>query len=216
MLYHDAFSSTWSRLRFIYRLYVDFTKSLVAFEAVHKPVVTIFGSGMVPEDHPYYAMTVKLANRLAESGFGVLTGGGKGLMQAANQGAVERKGASYSCRIAIKSETNDKPFLYHVDRLVESFWLRKLFLIRPAQAFIVVPGGFGTLDEVFEILTLMRTAKLDSRIVIFVGLEYWALLRKFIEERLLTDGMIDAGDLKGMAWVDSADEVLAILRNLDQ
>lgn len=215
MLYHDAFSSAWSRIKFIYKLYVDFSESLIAFEAIHKPVVTIFGSGMTPEDHPYYPMTKALANALADAGYGVLTGGGKGLMQAANEGAIERKGASYSCRIALKNEINEKPYLYNVDRLVESFWLRKLFLIRPAKAFIVVPGGFGTLDEVFEVLTLMRTLKLDHRIVIFVGLEYWSFLRKFIEETLVAQGMIDESDLKLMAWVDSAEGVLDCLKGLE-
>lgn len=213
MLYHDAFSSTWSRIKFIYHLYTDFSESLVAFKAVKTPVVTIFGSGMLSSDHPYYKKTVKLGNLLADHGYGVLTGGGKGLMEAANQGAVERNGDSYSCRIALKSEMHVKPYLYKVDRLVGSFWLRKLFLIRPSDAFIVVPGGFGTLDEVFEVLTLLRTSKLNQGVVIFVGTEYWSYLRDFIEKRLLADGMIDAVDLKYMAWVDTEQEVIDILKD---
>lgn len=214
MLYHDAFSSAWSRIKFIYSLYADFTKSLKAFERVKKPVITVFGSGMVLEDHDYYRMTLVLANHLADAGYGILTGGGLGLMQAANQGAIERGGASYSCRIALNNEMHVKSYLYNVDRLVGTFWLRKLFLIRPAEAFVVVPGGFGTLDEVFEVLTLLRTSKLSRRVVIFIGQEYWKLLRAFIEQRLLGDGMIDASDLQYMEWVDTPEEVLEILERI--
>lgn len=210
-MYEDAFSSTRSRFRFVYDLYHDFSKALSTFRAIQGPVLTFFGSGMVPEDHPYYLQTQDLARVLAEHGYGIMTGGGGGLMMAANEGATLAQGRSYSCRISLRSEEHQRMDLYHVERRVRSFWLRKLFLIRPASAFIVVPGGFGTLDEVFEVLTLLRTKKLKHKKLIFINRAYWSLLTQFIEERLLAERLIDPHDTQWIAWADSPEEVLSIL-----
>ena len=210
ILYHNHFKKAWRRIKFFYHLYEDFTNTLRAFKYIKDPVVTIFGSGVVAQEHQYYKDTILLGSALAKAGYNILTGGGPGLMEAANQGALQY-GLSYSCRIALKFEQSYNSHLYHISPLVNSFWLRKLFLIRPARAFVVVPGGFGTLDEVFEVLTLLRTAKIKKRQVIFFNTAYWKFLQQFIETSMIKDGMIDVKDLALISWVDTAEEVVALL-----
>jgi uncharacterized protein (TIGR00730 family) len=194
---------------------IDFSKALYAYRKIKRPTVTFFGSGMVSSDHAFYTQTHDLAEALGQAGYGILTGGGPGLMRAANEGAVKAEGDSYTCRIALRTETASQTLANTVDHWVSTFWLRKLFLIRPACAYIVVPGGFGTLDETFEVLTLLRTAKLENKKVIFYLMEYWQPLRDFIEHKMLAHGLIDAQDMDWIVWAESSEQVITVLDALN-
>jgi len=164
--------------------------------------VTVFGSARFDEDHPYYAMGREVGRRLAEAGFAVMTGGGPGVMEAANRGAREAGGLSLGCNIRLPREQKPNEYL---DRFVEfeHFFVRKVMLVKYSSAFIVLPGGFGTLDEAFEVVTLIQTHKLDSFPVVALGGAYWEELTQFLTDSLLKEGTISADDLKLITLADS-------------
>jgi uncharacterized protein (TIGR00730 family) len=187
---------------------------LRGFRALHfvGPCVTVFGSARFPETHPYYALGREIGGRLAEAGFTVMTGGGPGLMEAANRGAREAGGRSIGCNIRLPVEQQPNAYL---DRWVEFryFFVRKLMLLKYSYAFVALPGGFGTLDELFETLVLIQTKKIKDFPVILVGREYWAPLTDFFGERLLRNETISPGDLSLFSVTDSAEEVAALIRD---
>ena len=164
--------------------------------------VTVFGSARFDEDHPYYAMGREVGRRLAEAGFAVMTGGGPGVMEAANRGAREAGGLSLGCNIRLPREQKPNEYL---DRFVEfeHFFVRKVMLVKYSSAFIVLPGGFGTLDEAFEVVTLIQTHKLDSFPVVALGGKYWEELTQFLTDSLLKEGTISPDDLKLITLADS-------------
>jgi len=173
--------------------------------------VTVFGSARFAEGHRYYALARQLGKRLAEEGFTVMTGGGPGIMEAANRGAKDAGGLSIGCNIELPHEQKLNPYL---DRFVEfeHFFVRKVMLVKYSQAFVVMPGGFGTLDEVFETLTLMQSNKIESFPVVAMGGEFWATIRRFIRDSLVAEGTISASDLDLIDLTDSADEAVQIIR----
>jgi uncharacterized protein (TIGR00730 family) len=156
--------------------------------------VTVFGSARFSEDHPYYEMGREVGRRLAEAGFTVMTGGGPGIMEAANRGAREAGGASIGCNISLPKEQHPNPYL---DRFVEfeHFFVRKVMLVKYSSAFVVLPGGFGTLDEAFEVVTLIQTRKLESFPVVALGGAYWEELADFLAKTLVREGTISRADL---------------------
>jgi uncharacterized protein (TIGR00730 family) len=164
--------------------------------------VTVFGSARFDEDHPYYAMGREVGRHLAEAGFAVMTGGGPGVMEAANRGAREAGGLSLGCNIRLPREQKPNEYL---DRFVEfeHFFVRKVMLVKYSSAFIVLPGGFGTLDEAFEVVTLIQTHKLDSFPVVALGGAYWEELTQFLTNSLLKEGTISSDDLKLITLADS-------------
>jgi uncharacterized protein (TIGR00730 family) len=164
--------------------------------------VTVFGSARFDEDHPYYDMGREVGRRLAEAGFAVMTGGGPGVMEAANRGAREAGGLSLGCNIRLPREQKPNEYL---DRFVEfeHFFVRKVMLVKYSSAFIVLPGGFGTLDEAFEVVTLIQTHKLESFPVVALGGAYWEELTQFLTDSLLKEGTISADDLKLITLADS-------------
>jgi len=210
-LYNSSFSSFWSKFLWAYHFFIDFTYALWVYRAVKKPVIAVFGSAAICEGQYYYQITHQLCERLAHAGYGIMTGGGSGLMEAANAGAIQAEGKSYSCCMTLHTEKKKKRQVNTIDHLVHSFWLRKLFLIRPACAYIVVPGGFGTMDEVFEVLTLLRTHKIQDKKVIFYGSAYWESLRHFIEHTMVGLGTIQPSDLDYIVWADTEEEVFKAL-----
>jgi len=190
-----------------------FLEFLHGFESLQfdRPAVTVFGSARFGEDHPQYASARALGRRLAEEGYAVITGGGPGVMEAANRGAREAGGMSIGCNIRLPKE--QKPNAY-LDRFIEfeHFFVRKVMLVKYSCAFVVMPGGFGTLDEAFEVLTLIQNKKVESFPVVLMGGEYWTALRRFVEETLVREGTIDPADLALMQPAGSVDETIERIR----
>ena len=173
-----------------------FLEMLRGFEELDlaKRCVTVFGSARFPSGHPYYEQAYQVGRLLAERGFAVMTGGGPGLMEAANKGAREAGGCSIGCNIRLPLEQRPNPYL---DRFVEfeHFFVRKVMLVKYSTAFIVMPGGFGTLDEAFEVVTLIQTGKLESFPVVALGGEFWTEMEDFLRNSMLSEGTINEAEL---------------------
>ena len=181
------------------------------FRALHfvGPCVTVFGSARFDEHHPYYAMAREVGGALVGLGFTVMTGGGPGVMEGANRGAREAGGVSVGCNIELPFEQNPNPYL---DRWVTTqyFWVRKVLLIKYSYAFIVLPGGFGTLDELTEALTLIQTRKILQFPIVLMGRDYWAPFMAMV--KAMTDaGTISPADLDLMLVTDSVPDAMAHL-----
>lgn len=183
------------------------------FRALHfvGPCITVFGSARFDEDHPYYELAREIGRSLAREGFTVMTGGGPGIMEAANRGAKDVGGRSIGCNIELPEEQVPNPYL---DRWItfQHFYVRKVMLVKYSYAFIAMPGGFGTMDEVFETATLIQTGKIKDFAIIMVGSEYWRPLLGFMQDTLVAHGTVDAEELAAVHVVDSAEEAIAILR----
>jgi uncharacterized protein (TIGR00730 family) len=192
------------------RIFLEFVRGFQALESLGS-CVTVFGSARFHEDHRYYQMARQLGKRLAEEGFTVMTGGGPGIMEAANRGAKEGGGYSIGCNIELPREQKLNQYL---DRFVEfeHFFVRKVMLVKYSQAFVVMPGGFGTLDEVFETVTLIQTRKIDYFPVVAMGGEYWASLREFITRTLVGEGTINASDVELIYLTDSIDKAVEVIK----
>ena len=169
------------------------------------PCVTVFGSARFGEGHPHYALARDVGARLARAGFTVMTGGGPGLMEAANRGAKEVGGVSVGCNIELAREQRPNPYL---DRWItfRHFFVRKLMLVKYSYAFIAMPGGFGTLDEIFEVATLIQTGKIKQFPLVLMGREFWRPFMDFLRGRLLEGGMIDPTDYERFLVTDSPEE----------
>jgi uncharacterized protein (TIGR00730 family) len=171
--------------------------------------ITVFGSARVSEESRYYAAAREVGRGLAERGYAVFTGGGPGVMEAANRGANEAGGLSVGCNIELPHEQSPNPYA-NLSIDFRYFFVRKTMFVKYSEAFVVFPGGFGTLDELFEALTLIQTGKVKRFPVVLYGSEYWAGLLDWIRERLAVDGMVSADDLALVQVVDSTEEVCAI------
>ncbi len=192
------------------RVFLEF---LHGFESLdfQGPCVTVFGSARFRSPHPYYRMARMLGRRLAEAGFVVMTGGGPGIMEAANRGAREGGGLSIGCNIHLPQEQKPNPYL---DRFVEfdHFFVRKVMLVKYSTAFVVLPGGFGTLDEVFETLTLIQTRKIEQFPVILMGRKFWRHLRQFTFQSLVREKTIDPADIDLCELTDSPSQAVDLIR----
>lgn len=185
------------------------------FENLSKigPCVSIFGSARTKPDHPHYKLTVDVAEKIVELGFGIITGGGPGIMEAANKGAKNALGPSVGLCIELPFEQTVNKFIDDDKSLdFDYFFVRKVMFMKYAQAFVVMPGGFGTLDELFEALTLIQTKKAEKFPVILVGKSFWDGCITWIKEELLTNNQyISIIDLDLFSVVDSPNEVANIL-----
>ena len=193
-----------------FRILCEFVRGFRTFHFVG-PCVTVFGSARFPETHPHYALARELGRRLARAGFTVMTGGGPGLMEAANRGAREAGGRSVGCNIELPQEQRPNSYL---DRWItfRHFYVRKVMLVKYSYAFVAMPGGFGTLDEIFETAVLIQTGKIRDFPLILMGQEFWQPLMEFLESRLVREGTVEPGDVKRLTVTDSVDEaVTAIL-----
>jgi len=164
------------------------------------PCVTVFGSARTPVDDPDYATAREVARSLAQMGFTIMTGGGPGIMEAANRGARDAGGVSVGCNIRLPHEQQPNPYL-DVSIDFDYFFIRKVMLVKYSYAFVVMPGGFGTLDEMFEALTLIQTAKIHDFPVVVMGSRYWAPLREQLE-LMVQQGTITATDLDLLCVTD--------------
>jgi uncharacterized protein (TIGR00730 family) len=192
-----------------------FAECLRGFRALHfvGPCVTVFGSARFPDGHPYYALARDVGHELARAGFTVMTGGGPGLMEAANRGAKDVRGRSIGCNIELAREQRPNPYL---DRWItfRHFYVRKLMLVKYSYAFVALPGGFGTLDELFEIANLVQTGKIQQFPVVIIGRDFWQPLIDFVRDRLIGIGTIDAADIERVLVTDSPAEAAAAITDV--
>jgi uncharacterized protein (TIGR00730 family) len=172
--------------------------------------VSIFGSARTPPDHPRYAEARKIGNALGNAGFAVITGGGPGIMEAANRGARDAGACSVGLNIELPFEQGANPY-QDIGLTFHHFFARKVMFVRYATGFVVFPGGFGTLDELFEALLLVQTRKIREFPVVLVGTEWWSGLIHWARDRLAAEAMISPGDLELMRCTDDPDEVVAII-----
>ncbi len=186
---------------------IDFLKGFWLLGGVG-PAVTVFGSARFPATDPAYKLGVDTGAALAKAGFTVVTGGGPSIMEAANRGAFEAGGQSVGCNIHIPREQRPNPYVGRY-AVLKYFFVRKFMLTRYSAAFVVLPGGLGTLDELFEIITLIQTGKLTERPVVLVGREYWTGLLQWIQTTLVAKGAVTALEFQNLYLVDTAAEAAA-------
>jgi uncharacterized protein (TIGR00730 family) len=190
----------------IFRIMAEFVEAIETLSRV-KRAVSIFGSARTKPDDPYYQKAELLARRLVERGFGVITGGGPGIMEAANKGAAEAGGQSVGMNIRLPLE--QKPNRYaNVSIDYKYFFIRKVMFVKYAVAYVILPGGFGTMDELFEALTLIQTKRIKSFPVILMGSEYWKGLFDWLRETMLRDNRISPEDLERFQIIDDPDEAV--------
>jgi len=177
------------------------------FMQVDRPCVTIFGSARFREGHKYYEQAREMGRALGEAGFCVMTGGGPGIMEAANRGCKEAGGLSIGANIHLPNEQRPNPY---IDRFMEfeHFFVRKVIMVKYSSAFVVCPGGFGTLDEIFETLVLMQTDKIDDFPVVALGADFWAPMIDFFQSRMVAEGTITPADIDLIRITDSIDEAM--------
>ena len=182
------------------------------FERMSKigPCVSIFGSARTKPDNEYYLLAEKIAKRIVEAGYGVITGGGPGIMEAGNKGAFEVQGKSVGLNIDLPFEQNHNPYIDAEHNLeFHYFFVRKVIFVKYSQAFVIMPGGLGTLDEMFEALTLIQTKKINRRPIVLFGKSYWTGLIAWIKDVMLEEEHnISPDDLNLFIIVDSADEAV--------
>ena len=212
-----AFQKDWSEIKSndswqIFRVMSEFVE---AFEKLSNigPCVSIFGSARTGDDHAYYKTAEDIAYRLTLRGYGVITGGGPGIMEAANKGAQRAGGTSVGLNIDLPHEQDANPYIDR-DKLIDFnyFFVRKVMFVKYAQAFIVMPGGFGTMDELFEAITLIQTKKIDRFPIILYGSDFWEGMMEWIKKVLLEkNGNISPEDLDLINIADKPDDVISII-----
>jgi uncharacterized protein (TIGR00730 family) len=175
-----------------------------------RPAVTIFGSARTPVDHPVYELTEKIARLLSDAGFSVISGGGPGVMEAANKGAFYGKSPAVGLNIELPMEQHNNPY-QDISQTFRHFFPRKYMFVRLASAYVVMPGGFGTLDELMEALTLVQTNKTPKMPIILVGAAFWGGLVDWFRERLVADKLISPEDMDLMQVIDDPDEIVAAI-----
>ncbi len=203
-----------SRVKDLWRIFRIMSEFVDGFEALSSlgPCVSIFGSARTPPDHPTYKLGEEVAARLVKAHYGVITGGGPGIMEAANKGAREAGGISVGLNIVIPHEQQANPYVDH-DKLINFnfFFVRKVMFIKYAQGFIVLPGGYGTLDELFEALTLIQTGKSTRFPVILMGKAYWEGLVHWLDEVVEELGNISPGDRSLFHLTDDPEEAVSLI-----
>ncbi len=201
-----------SELGFALGVFFEF---IHAFRKLHfvGPCVTVFGSARFDESHQYYRLAREMGQQLARAGFTVMTGAGPGIMEAANRGAKDAGGRSVGCNIDLPAEQSPNPYL---DVVVDfrHFFVRKVMLVKYSYAFVVLPGGYGTLDEVFETATLIQTRKIESFPIVLMGTDYWSPLLNALKDRLLAHGTIAAEDFDLLHVTDSAERAVDYIREI--
>jgi uncharacterized protein (TIGR00730 family) len=196
--------------RNVFQIAEEFRMGFEAVDKIDRPGVTIFGSARVPREHLVYLTAEDVGRRFAEAGFAVVTGGGPGVMEAANRGAQHAGGLSIGFGIDLPHEQRNNPYV-DISLTFKHFYARKTMLVKAAEGFVMFPGGFGTLDELFEALTLIQTGKVLNFPVVLFGREYWSGLIDWIHAQLLTTGMIGAEDEQLLYLTDDPAEAVEIV-----
>ena len=200
-------NDSWS----IFKIMAEFVE---AYDKMAKagPCVAIFGSARTKPTHPHYLQAVEVGEKLARAGYGVITGGGPGIMEAGNKGAKQGEGVSVGLNIDLPFEQFHNIYIDRDHYLeFDYFFVRKVIFVKYSQAFVIMPGGFGTLDELFEAMTLIQTKKIARRPIVLLGTAYWSGLFDWIQNVQLKEGYISASDLSLFKLTDSSDEALAFI-----
>ena len=202
--------SRWKELQSVTGIMREF---IYGFRKLHfvGPCVTFFGSARFKEDHPYYEATRELAQRIGRVGFTIMTGGGPGLMEAANRGARDVGARSIGCNIVLPHEQDPNPYL-DVSLTFERFFVRKVLLLKYSMTFVVMPGGAGTVDELFETITLIQTGKVKNFPILLYGKEYWKPMLEQID-RMIAEGTLGRKELEFLFVADSVDEATTLLQD---
>lgn len=195
----------------LFKIMSEFVDGFDALSEINRPAVSIFGSARTNQGEKYYDLAEKIARGLAEAGYAIITGGGPGIMEAANKGAAEVDGVSVGLNINLPYEQEANAFT-NLPLSFKYFFVRKVMFIKYAMAFIGMPGGFGTLDELFEAVTLIQTKRIKSFPIILVGKDYWSGMVDWIKETLLTNGNIKDEDLFYFNIMDDPDEVVNTIK----
>lgn len=192
------------------QIFYEFRKGFTKLRHV-KNCVTIFGSARFDENHKYYKMAYDTAFELGKAGYSIMTGGGPGIMEAANRGARDAGALSVGCNIKLPHEQHPNPYT-DIQVQFNHFFVRKVMLLRYSRAFILLPGGFGTMDEIFETVTLMQTDKIRDFPVVVMGSDYWRHMRQFLTNTMVTAGTISEHDLSFARITDSPEDALDIIK----
>jgi hypothetical protein len=185
----------------------EFWAGFSAVDKIDRPAVSIFGSARIKEGSDEYEAARKVGREFADSGWAVITGGGPGVMEAANRGAKEGGGLSVGFNIELPHEQGSNPYL-DISYTFKHFYARKVCFVKPAEGFVIFPGGFGTLDELFEALTLIQTGKAENFPVVLIGTDYWGEMLDWIKTEMLPDGMISEEDLALLHTTDDLDDAV--------
>ena len=195
----------------IFKVMAEFVEG---FEKLAKigPCVSVFGSGRTKPGHPYYKMAEDIAAKLVRHGYGVITGGGPGIMEAGNKGAKSENGKSVGLNIELPHEQGSNIYI-DPDKLIsfDYFFVRKVMFVKYSQGFVVMPGGFGTLDEMFEAITLIQTNKIGRFPIVLVGRKFWAGLFDWVKDVMLNEGNISSPDLDLINLVDTPEEAVKVI-----
>jgi uncharacterized protein (TIGR00730 family) len=198
-----------------WRLFKIISEFVEGIETLHEigPAVSIFGSARVSSDDPIYKKAEDIASRFVKQGFAVMTGAGGGIMEAANKGAAEAGGKSVGLNIVLPLEQKPNPYA-NIKLEFKYFFIRKVMLIKYAMAYIIMPGGFGTLDELFEAVTLVQTRRIKPFPIILVGSDYWSGLIEWIKARLLAEKRIASEDLEILKVIDDPEEIVKTVKKI--
>ncbi len=197
----------------MFRIMGEFVEGFDTMSAINTPAVTIYGSARTSVDHPWYKLTEEIAASLVREGYGVITGGGPGIMEAANKGAYEAGGVSVGLNIALPHEQNPNPYV-NMSLQFKYFFVRKVLFMKYSMAFICMPGGFGSLDELFESLTLIQTERIKPFPIILVGSEFWGGMIDWVKEQFLGNGTISEEDLDLINILDDPKEVVEFIKRM--
>jgi uncharacterized protein (TIGR00730 family) len=195
----------------LFRIMSEFVDGFDTLAAVNRPAVSIFGSARIQEADPSYQLALEVSRRLAEAGYAIMTGGGPGIMEAGNRGAAEVDAPSIGLNISLPFEQEGNKYV-NLPLEFKYFFVRKVMLIKYAMAFVAMPGGFGTLDELFEAITLIQTRRIKPFPIVLVGRTYWGGLVDWMRTTLLAAGSIKADDLLIFQLMDTADEIVHYIK----
>jgi uncharacterized protein (TIGR00730 family) len=201
--------------RHVQQIAAEFRAGFEAVDRIDRPAVTIFGSARVPNEHRWCQAARDVARRFAEADFAVVTGGGPGVMEAANRGAREGGGLSVGFNIELPHEQHENPYL-DVSLTFQHFYVRKTMFVKAAEGFVIFPGGFGTLDELFESLTLIQTGKVLNFPVVLFDRAFWHDLLDWVGDELLSDGLVSADDERLLFVTDDPGEAVQIVIDYHQ
>jgi uncharacterized protein (TIGR00730 family) len=193
----------------VFGIMSEFVSATERLRDIH-PAVSIFGSARTPNDHPYYKLTEEIARLLSDAGFSVISGGGPGIMEAANKGAFYGKSSSVGLNIQLPHEQHNNPY-QNISQTFHHFFTRKVMFVKFASAYVVMPGGFGTMDELMEALTLVQTGKTRRMPIILVGSKFWGGMVEWFRTSLLEEQMIAPSDMDLIKVIDEPEQVVAAI-----
>ena len=195
----------------LFRIMAEFVDGFDTLSSIKRPSVTIYGSARTARDHPDYVLAREIGRQLSEHGYGIITGGGPGIMEAANRGAFDAKGLSIGLNIDLPHEQEGNGYV-NLPLDFRYFFVRKVMFMKYSMAFICLPGGFGSMDELFESMTLIQTRKIKPFPIILVGSSFWSGLVDWLREQLLGNGKIAEDDLQLFEIMDDVDDIVSYIR----